>query len=150
VNITIEDPGAPDVMALLQRGEEHSAELYPAESNHHLALDALRAPHLRFYVARDAGGRAIGTGAIALHGSWAEIKCMWVEPAARGRGIAAALLGVLQSCARNAGVRFLCLETGKDSHAALGLYARAGFTRCDPFADYRPDPFSVFMEKDLS
>ncbi len=27
---------------------------------------------------------------------------------------------------------------------------RAGFKRCDPFGDYRSDPLSVFMEKDLS
>ena len=31
----------------------------------------------------------------------------------------------------------------------LGLYTRAGFERRDPFGDYRADPLSVFMEKEL-
>ena len=55
----------------------------------------------------------------------------------------------LEARAGSEGVRTLRLETGVNNHAALGLYARAGFTRCDPFGDYRPDPLSVFMQKDL-
>jgi putative acetyltransferase len=42
------------------------------------------------------------------------------------------------------------LETGVENHAALDLYTRAGFKRCNPFGDYRADPLSVFMQKDLS
>ncbi|GGF38990.1 acetyltransferase GCN5 [Aliidongia dinghuensis] len=147
--IRIEDPAQPDIVLLLEHGEAHSAELYPAESNHHLPLDALRAANVLFHVARDAGGRAIGTGAVVLNGTWAEIKRMWVEPEARGLGLSKAILDTLEAAARAAGVGMLRLETGVVSHAALGLYARAGFVPCDPFADYRPDPLSVFMQKDL-
>jgi putative acetyltransferase len=43
----------------------------------------------------------------------------------------------------------LRLETGAASHAALGLYEKSGFRRRAPFAAYRPDPLSVFMEMDL-
>jgi putative acetyltransferase len=124
--------------------------LYPAESNHHLPLDALRASNVRFLVARDAGGRAVGTGALALKGNWAELKAMWVIPEARGLGISKRILAALEARARGEGVRILRLETGVENHAALGLYARAGFRRCDPFGDYRPDPLSVFMQKDLT
>jgi hypothetical protein len=35
------------------------------------------------------------------------------------------------------------------NHAALGLYEKAGFKRRQPFADCRPDPLSVFMERPL-
>jgi putative acetyltransferase len=42
------------------------------------------------------------------------------------------------------------LETGVVSHAALALYRRAGFAEREPFADYGPDPLSVFMEKQLT
>jgi putative acetyltransferase len=148
-SIGIEDPAQPDVAALLRHGEAHSAALYPAESNHHLLLDALRAPNVSFHVARDDRGRAVGTGAIVRHGSWAEIKRMWVEPDARGQGLSMAILHVLEAAARAAGVQALRLETGIDSRAALALYARGGFVPCDPFADYRPDPLSVFLQKDL-
>ncbi|MDP9904620.1 hypothetical protein [Arthrobacter bambusae] len=43
----------------------------------------------------------------------------------------------------------ICLETGTDEFFAPArhLYARNGFTECPPFADYTPDPNSVFMER---
>ena len=75
---------------------------------------------------------------------------MWVIPEARGLGVSRLILAALEARARSEGVRALRLETGVESHAALGLYTRAGFTRRDPFGDYRADPLSVFMEKDLS
>src|ERR1700693_6307888 len=74
LKIAIEDPSQPDIVALLRDGEAHSAKLYPPESNHHMPLSALRAPNLRFLVVRDANGRAVGTGALALNGVWAELK----------------------------------------------------------------------------
>jgi putative acetyltransferase len=147
VTIGREDPAQPDIVALLQKGEANAAALYPAGSNHHLPLEALRAPDVRFLVARDAGGRALATGAIVLRGDWAEIKRMWVEEDARGRGLAKEMLASLIAAAENEGVEVLRLETGVASHAALGLYERAGFTRRPPFGDYREDPLSVFMER---
>jgi putative acetyltransferase len=44
------------------------------------------------------------------------------------------------------------LETGSDEHfaAARGLYARAGFVECPPFAAYAPSPASTFLTRDLT
>jgi putative acetyltransferase len=147
--INAEDPAQPEILTLLKDGEEHSARLYPAESNHHLALVALRAPNVRFLVARDGGGRALGTGAIVLHDTWAELKRMWVMSEARGRGVSKAILAALEATARKQNVRCLRLETGVESLAALGLYTQAGFKHRGPFGDYKADPLSVFMQKDL-
>jgi putative acetyltransferase len=149
LKIAVEDPERPETVALLRDGEAHSAKLYPAESNHHLPLCTLRAPNVRFLVVRDANGRAVGTGALALDGAWAELKRMWVIPEARRLGISKIILAALEAHARNEGVRTLRLETGVENHAALGLYAKAGFRHRDPFGDYRADPLSVFMQKDL-
>jgi putative acetyltransferase len=33
--------------------------------------------------------------------------------------------------------------------AAKTLYTKFGFTYCEPFADYKEDPNSVFMTKEL-
>jgi putative acetyltransferase len=144
-----EDPAQPDVVELLHHGEAFSASLYPPESQHHLPPDALRRPEVRFLVARDAEGKAFATGAVVLHDGWAEIKQMWVEEAARGRGIARQILNALVAEAGGAGIERLRLETGVANHAALALYEKTGFQRCAPFADYRPDPLSVFMERQL-
>ena len=84
---------------------------------------------MRFLVARDGEGKALATGALVLHDGWAEIKRMWVEEAARGRGIAREILNALMVEASNAGVEILRLETGVASHAALALYEKTGFKR---------------------
>jgi putative acetyltransferase len=144
-----EDPAQPDVVELLRHGEAFSASLYPPESNHHLPLDALRGTEVRFFVARDTEGKALATGALVLHDNWAEIKRMWVEEAARGQGIARQILSVLMAEAGGAGIERLRLETGIANQAALTLYEQTGFERREPFADYRPDPLSVFMERRL-
>jgi putative acetyltransferase len=149
LGIRREDPAQPDVVELLRHGEAFSARLYPPESNHHLPLDALRRPEVRFLVARDKEGKALATGALVLHGDWAEIKQMWVEEGARGRGIASQVLNALMAEAIGAGVERLRLETGVASHAVLALYEKTGFSRREPFADYCADPLSVFMERPL-
>jgi putative acetyltransferase len=150
LSIKQEDPARSDVAELLRQGEAFSASLYPPESSHHLPLDALRRPEARFFVARDTKGTALATGALVLHDDWAEIKRMWVEEAARGRGIARRVLNVLIGQAASAGIEILRLETGVASHAALALYEKTGFKRRAPFADYRPDPLSVFMERPVN
>ena len=149
LKIAVEDPSQPEIVSLLRDGEAYSAKLYPAESNHHLPLNALRAPNVRFLVVRDANGRAVGTGALALNGAWAELKRMWVIPEARGLGVSRIILQALEAHAHSEGVHTLRLETGVENHAALGLYTKAGFRRRDPFGDYRADPLSVFMQKEL-
>ncbi len=150
ITIRQEDPAQPDIVQLLLNGEANSASLYPAESNHHLPLDALRRPEVCFLVARERSGRALATGAFVRHGDWAEIKRMWVEKDARGRGLSRRVLDELTARASAEGVTILRLETGVVSHAALHLYGTSGFSRRAPFADYQPDPLSVFMEKRLS
>jgi putative acetyltransferase len=150
LSIKQEDPAQSDVAELLRHGEAFSASLYPPESSHHLPLDALRRPEARFFVARDTKGTALATGALVLHDDWAEIKRMWVEEAARGRGIARRVLNALIAQTASAGIEILRLETGVASHAALALYEKTGFKRRAPFADYRPDPLSVFMERPVN
>ncbi|WP_428483888.1 GNAT family N-acetyltransferase [Rhodopila sp.] len=147
--INAEHPAQPEVVDLLRDGEEHSASLYPAESIHHLTLDGLCSANVRFMVARDDRGRAVATGALVLHAAWAELKRMWVVADMRGRGVSKSVLRALVAEARRENVCTLRLETGVASHAALGLYANAGFARRGPFNGYRDDPLSVFMEMHL-
>lgn len=104
---------------------------------------------MRFVVARDGQGTALATGAVALSDDFAELKRMWVVPEARGKGISKAVLADLEARVIEAGQSLLRLETGIDNHEALALYERQGFARRGPFGDYREDPLSVFMEKQL-
>jgi DNA-binding MarR family transcriptional regulator/ribosomal protein S18 acetylase RimI-like enzyme len=79
-------------------------------------------------------GEAIGCGALKLHGAEpAEIKRMWVAPAARGLGVARRLLGELERHARERGAGAVRLETNRSLREATGLYRSAGYAEVAPF-----------------
>lgn len=127
-----------------------SAE-YPPENRHGLPLEAIFQPHVRFFVAT-LGGAPAGCGGVAMFDGFAEVKRMYVRPAARGQGVARAILARLEAETRAANLPVLRLETGDKQIDALRLYYRYGFTDCPPFADYAVLPphaisASIFLEK---
>jgi putative acetyltransferase len=146
IEIAQESPLQPDVRALLAQADAFSQALYPPESNHLVPADALAAESVAFFVARQ-DGVAVGTGALRWLADGAEVKRMFVADAARGLRVGRAMLEALETAAL--GARVLRLETGIYNHAALGLYRSAAFIETGPFADYGPDPLSVFMAKTL-
>ena len=76
---------------------------------------------------------------------------MRTPPEHRGRGVAQAILAAIVNESLNRGYRQLSLETGSAEvfAPARRLYLNNGFSECEPFADYLPDPHSVFMVRDL-
>jgi putative acetyltransferase len=150
MNVALESPDQPDVIALIAALDAYQDTLYPPESRHALDLVSLQQANVVFVVARDAAGQAVGCGAVVLHAAHGgELKRMYVAPHARGQGTAQTLLALLETKARAAGCRLLRLETGPYQPEALALYERCGYQRCAVFAPYRDDPLSVFMEKTL-
>ena len=149
IEIAVEDPAQAEVAPLLQASDAYMASLYPAESNHLLDVASLRQPQVTFLVAR-VDGKALGCGAVVDSGQgWAEVKRMFVSPAARGLKLGRRLLDELEAIAVRRGVRALRLEMGGRQPEALGLYRSAGFVEIGPFGTYAADPLSVFMEKTL-
>lgn len=147
--IAFETPDQPEVHALIAELDTYLLDLYPPESVYALDVQTLLQPNIRFAVARDAHGAAVGCGAIVLSGEYGEIKRMYVRPAARGAGTARQLMDLLEHTARTAGCPQLVLETGPGNLEAMALYTRHGFERCGPYGDYPDDPLSVFMQKKL-
>ncbi len=147
--ITQESPNQPDIIAMLDKLDAYMGELYPAESNHLMDVASLLHPGVTFLVARDGQGRACGCGAFVERGDYAEVKRMYVDPALRGQGTGARLLGEIARRASAKGLTSLKLETGISQPEAIGLYRRDGFDRCAPFGDYQPDPLSLFMVRRL-
>jgi len=146
--ITQGDPQGAGAAALLQRSHDLMRALFPPEDNFFLDTDALCTPDIRFFVAM-RGDETVGTGALALRAGYGEVKSMFVAEAARGQGVAEALLARIEAEARAQGLPFLRLETGDRLMAALRLYSRHGFVRRGPFGDYPDAGSSVFMEKAL-
>lgn len=142
-------PRDPDVVALLKQSHALMESLFPPEDNFYLDIEDLCAPHIRFFVAREAG-EALGTGALAIKDDYGEIKSMFVADVARGKGVGAKLLRVIEATALDEGLALLKLETGNVLHAAHRLYRRHGFSDCGPFGNYREAKSSIFMEKTLT
>ena len=147
----LDDLTRPEVIQLL---EEHLDDMYavtPAESVHALDLEALKVPEIVFWSAWE-DTELVGCGALKSLGEGDyELKSMRTTAAARGRGIATALLRHLLAEARTRGGRRVLLETGtEDFYApARRLYAGNGFTERPPFGSYLLDPNSVFFELSL-
>jgi DNA-binding MarR family transcriptional regulator/GNAT superfamily N-acetyltransferase len=85
-----------------------------------------------FLIAR-LRGEPIGCGGLKLHGDWAEVKRMWIAPAARGIGVGRRLLHELELHARERGVDVLRLETNRVLREAAGLYRSAGYAEVAAF-----------------
>jgi GNAT superfamily N-acetyltransferase len=101
-------------------------------------------------VARDAAGAAVGCGALRpLGDDVAEIKRMYVVPAARGRGVSKLVLAGLEAAARDRGWTTLRLETGPRQPEAVALYEGAGYRPIAAFDPYVDDADSLFYERVL-
>lgn len=148
LSIAIENPDQPDIVALLQAADDWYATLYPAESNHLLDVSTLQQPDIAFFVARE-GDELLGFGAVADRGDYAEIKRMYLAPAARGRKLGRHILQALETHAAQRGQSCFRLETGIHQPEAIGLYRSHGYRDIGPFGSYGPDPLSLFMEKRL-
>jgi GNAT superfamily N-acetyltransferase len=105
-------------------------------------------------VARDDDGTPIGCGALrALEPGTAEVKRMYVVPAARGRGVSRLVLAGLEDEALARGWTTLRLETGPRQPEAVGLYTGAGYHPVSAFGHYVGDPdavHSLFFARDLT
>ena len=151
LTIKVEDPNTPDIVSLL---EMHLALMHaqsPPESVHALDVEALRVPEITFWTVREDGG-LLACGALKELGcGHGELKSMHTLAAARGKGVATALLNAVMQEASNRGYARLSLETGsmEEFEPARNLYERHGFTTCPPFGDYSLDPNSVYMTREI-
>ena len=77
----------------------------------------------------------------------AEIKRMWVAPAARRRGLGRRLLAALEDAARAAGHRHVVLDTSSGQPEALAMYRALGYLEVP---DYNGNPYAAhWFEKAL-
>ncbi|WP_052071882.1 GNAT family N-acetyltransferase [Sphingopyxis sp. MWB1] len=146
-----DDLSGPAIRALLQGHFDAMLANSPAGSCHFLDFDGLNAPDVTFWSVH-IGAELAGCGALkmldAAHG---EVKSMRTAERHLRKGVAAHMLDHIMAEARARGLARLSLETGSGAafEPAHALYLRHGFANCDPFADYKPDPFSRFMTRSL-
>src|SRR5713101_2597703 len=145
--IAVDDLRAGDVRALLRTHLAFNHEVTPPGHVHALDIDGLLDPAVTFFGAR-RGGALVGVGALKqLDESHAELKSMHTAEQARGRGVGRALVDHLLAVAASRNYQRVSLETGTmDAFApARSLYAKVGFTPCQPFGEYTENLYSVCM-----
>ena len=151
MEIREDDVRGAEILALLEAHLVDVARHSPPESVHALDVEELRAPKVTVWTAWESG-ELLGCGALKeLDPHHGEIKSMRTAEAHLRRGVGARILEHLIAEARRRLYRRLSLETGSmDAFTpARRLYERFGFEACPPFADYRPDPHSVYMTLSL-
>jgi GNAT superfamily N-acetyltransferase len=105
-------------------------------------------------LARDDADAVLGCGALRQLGpDTAELKRLYVVPAARGRGVSKVVLAALEDAARERGWTTLRLETGPRQPEAIALYSGAGYRSIGAFGAYAGDrdaTGSLFFERVLA
>jgi len=103
-----------------------------------------------FVVALASDGTPVACGSFrAYDETTAEIKRLFVAPAARRRGVARAVVRELEQWAGEQGHAVVLLETGPLQREAIALYEQCGYARCEPFPPYVGASASVCMRKPL-
>jgi GNAT superfamily N-acetyltransferase len=129
---------------------------YGAEDHTPIDPTEFDPPAGAFFVAY-RGGEPVATAAWRLRDDveafgtrrTAEIKRMYVVPAARGRGVARRLLTRLEETAAAAGAEVMILETGAAQPEAMTLYESSGYARIEGFGHYKWSPDNRCYGKSL-
>lgn len=133
----------PRARALLDAYVALRAETFPAGQAYRPVLpvaSTFTPPAGVFLLVVDDEGRDAGCGGIRRiddgpRGIRYEVKHLYVDPTARGRGWGRLLLDALEQRAREWGAAELVLDTHHTLEAAGALYARSGFTATAPYND---------------
>jgi len=140
-----------DVISLLKEHHEDMLIHSPPESVHALDLSALEAPNITFW-SFWLDNKLAGVGALKeINKTHGEIKSMRTSSDHLRKGIAGKLLNHIINQANIRSYKRLSLETGTMDVflPAQKLYQQFGFEACQPFGNYKEDPYSMFMTKIL-
>lgn len=153
IAIEMETPLQDDVRGMVAALNATMIPLTPREFQFQLTVEQMAEPAVTVFVAREAGRRPVGMGALKEHGgALGEVKRMFTLPEMRGRRVGARILERIEALARERAISRLVLETGEAAgfEPAWRVYERGGFRRCGAVLDYPDSGFSRFYEKKLS
>ncbi len=138
------DPEEPPASELLAAMRAELIDAYDDANrldNPPLLPAELRPPVGAYYVGYEGPEAVAGGGLRGLGNGVAEIKRMYVRPDFRSRGLAAELLGRLETAAMVLGYSSVRLDTGPKQVHAQHLYRAAGYEEIEAYND---NPFACF------
>jgi GNAT superfamily N-acetyltransferase len=136
-----EEPPASELLLAMRAELNDVYETFSRLDNPPLVPAEMRPPGGGYYVGYEGDDAVAGGGLRRLGAGVAEIKRMYVRPAARSRGVAAELLQALEDAARSLGYSATRLDTGPKQVHAQRLYRAAGYVDVPPYND---NPFACF------
>lgn len=109
--------------------------------------DELLPPRHRLLLAHDADGTLVGCASLRrIRDDAAEMKRMYVVPAARGTGLGRRLFEARIAEARAMGLAWLYADTIRGNRAMLGMYEKYGFKYIDRYPENaNPAEFEPFL-----
>jgi GNAT superfamily N-acetyltransferase len=140
-----------DAHALIAEYFEMREETFPSQlgsyaPNFPTAADFVPPTGL-FLVVVDDDETTIGCGGIRmLQPQVFEVKHLWIQPRAQGRGLGRQLLGELESRAVKFGATEIVLDTNASLVAAGQLYRSSGYVNVEPYND-NPNATDWFLKK---
>ena len=140
-----------EVNELLLNHIKELRSVSPEGSTHVLDIPGLKDPSIKFWSIWE-DSKLVGCGAIKLfdqkHG---EFKSIRVTNEFRKKGYGEKILKHLLIKAKNLNLRKLSIETGSGEFfkPARELFQKIGFKKCPPFAHYKEDPNSCYMNLDI-
>jgi putative acetyltransferase len=151
MKIKVDDLNGTEIAELLEQHISDMRAISPPESKHALDLNGLRQPEITFWTIWNETSLAGCAALKELDSSHAEIKSMRTATEYRNKGVATMLLSHIIDEAKRRNYRRLSLETGAMPFFAPArqLYLKFGFVYCGPFAEYKEDPNSMFMTREL-
>jgi ribosomal protein S18 acetylase RimI-like enzyme len=128
---------SPDSFARTLAEEENRTD---AEWSKLLIASAASPARISLRAERDQRAVGLAHGRIAPEApAVAQLYAMWVEPAARRRGVGRGLVDAVAVWARSAGARCLILRVTEGNTPAVRLYEHAGFLPTSERARLRPN-----------
>ena len=134
----------PEARALVAAMEAWIAESFGPQDpgrTSTVGLDEMAPPAGAFVILYEDGVAVAGGGLRRLGEDVAEIKRMFVVPAARGRGFGRRVLDELEGAAGELGYRRLRLDTAESLTTATALYRSAGYR---DIPDYNGNSYASF------
>ena len=132
----------PDAQALIEAVQGEYVARYGGQDESPIDPSDFEDPLGQFYVAH-LEGAPVATGAwrrsaVQALGAevTAEVKRMYVVPAAQRRGVGRRMLAHLEVTAAEAGIEVMVLETGMKQPEAIALYTSSGYEPIPGFGYY--------------
>jgi DNA-binding MarR family transcriptional regulator/GNAT superfamily N-acetyltransferase len=132
------DPEMPAAVDCLAAYRSLLADRIPGFHDAHVPLpdpeaEAYRPPVGTFLLAWSDGLPVACVSLKTVSAGTGEVKRLWVDPAARGLGLARRMMLAVEDAARGLCMTHLRLDTNENLPEAIALYRKTGWDDCPPF-----------------